>query len=759
MMLFHRAGRAAILAAAALTALAANRAQAEHAAEAQVAAAVSSADAADAANRAYPEIVVTALKRTERLHEVPASVTVLAAQALAAQGLVRFSDYAARVPGLSLTSGRTGNAQVTLRGITTGAAQPGSTTGYYVDEAPVGSVNAYTGGSGITPDLDPADLAQIEVLKGPQGTLYGAGAVGGLLKFATRPVDLGAFAANLSAGINAVARGEAGFALRGGLNLPIAGEWLGLRASGVYRRDGGFIDNANARTGGKDINRATIKGARAVLAFQLAPDLRLDLSALGQDTRSDATNFADVDAATLRPLHGDLTVNRVVAEQGFVRLRLYNATLRAELGAVALLSSTTYQRILFKEITDATRSFGAALGPRLGLGANLGVRVNTIKRTARWSEEARASANGLLDGALDLQAGFYWTKEDDENRIPGMDTFNAASGAAITLARPIAIAVIDSSYEEYSLFANARVHIGDGFDMLGGVRFSHDRQDYLQDYQGIIVGPTRLIVPGKESAGVTTWLVSPRYRLSDDLMLYARVATGYRPGGPNPAPPTGTVPLTFAPDKLTQYELGLKAQTPDRSLSIETALFHTDWNAVQIQTSGGGFNYLVNGGTARSQGGELTLRYRPKPGLSFAGTLSYIDARLTSAVPAAGGLKRDRLPYVPRWSGALSADYTAALGDTVAARFGGTLTLVSDRISDYAQRLPKRLGGYASVDLRAGLEQGNLSFSIFAKNLADARAITVVAPSGLAPSAAPGGIYYASYIQPRMIGGEAAIRF
>lgn len=716
------------------------------------------ASAEGLSDAAHFEIIVTAQKRAERLSDVPASISVIRTEDLARQGVVRFSDYAARIPGLSLTSGRTGIAQITLRGITTGAAQPGSTTGYYVDEAPVGSVNAYTGGSSITPDLDPTGLAQIEVLKGPQGTLYGAGAVGGLLKFATAAPDFDAFAGRLSAGVTAN-KSDVGYSARGMANVPLAPGALVLQVSGFYRKDPGYIDNVNSRLAAKDINTARLRGGRAVLAAKLGPDVMLKLSALGQDTTSDANNTGDVDAVTLKPLYGDLKANRFVREKGHVRLRLYNAMLSARLGKVDLVSSTTYQRIYFKDIADATRSFGAAVGPLVGLGSNLGVRVNTIKHTTRWSQEARASADGLLGGALDVQAGFYWTKEDDENRIPGMDTFHAATGAAITLPRPIAIASIDSSYEEYSAFGSARVHVGERFDVLAGLRFSHDRQTYLQDYQGLIVGPTRLIVPGKESGDVTTWLVSPRYRVSDSLMIYGRVATGYRPGGPNPAPPTGNIPLTFQPDKLTQYEIGFKASSADRRLSLDGALFHTDWNDVQIQTSGGGFNFLVNGGKARSRGGELTLRYRPVQGLALGTNLSYIDARLISAAPAAGGLDDDRLPYVPRWSGSASADYTLALGSEVEATFGGSLNFTSDRQSDYTQRLPKRLAGYATVDLRAGVESGYLSLSVFARNLTDKRAVNVVSFSGLAPSNTSGVTYYASYVQPRTVGAEAVVSF
>ena len=703
------------------------------------------------------DIVVTATKRSERLQDVPASVSVVAATDLSKEGVVRFADYASRVPGLTLTSGRTGITQVTLRGITTGASQPGSTTGYYIDEAPVGSVNAYTGGNAITPDLDPTDLSQIEVLKGPQGTLYGAGAVGGLLKFNTASPDLDDFQLRASAGMTAAAHGDIGFSARGLVNIPLATDELALRVSGFYRRDAGYIDNINPRIGKADVNEAKVRGGRAVLSMRFGPDVSLNISALAQDTTTDGTNTVDVDAATLKPIYGSREQNRFIRERGFMRLRLYNATLRADLGAVDLVSSTTYQRIYFRELSDGTRGYGAALGPLFGL-SDLGVRLNTIKHTKRWSEEARASATGLAGGLLDLQAGFYWTHESSINRIPNIDTFSTTTGAAYPLP-PLAIAKIDSSYEEYSFFGNARLYLGDKFDILGGIRFSHDKQKYLQDYQGLIVGP-RLVVPGEASGNITTWMVSPRFRPSDNLTIYGRVATGYRPGGPNPAPPTGNIPLTFEPDKLTQYEIGLKAQTADRSVTVDTALFHTDWNNVQIQTSGGGFNYLVNGGSVRSQGGEATIRYQPVTGLSLTANAAYTNAKLTANAPAAGGLKGDRLPYVPRFAGSLSAEHSAPLGGSSAElTLGARLNYVGSRVSDYANRFPKRLPDYATLDLRAGIAFERWSLSAFVRNVTDKRAIVVAGQQGLAPSATPGAFYSASIIQPRTIGAEAALRF
>ena len=723
------------------------------------------------------DIIVTAQKRSERLQDVPASVSVVTAVDLTKQGVVRFEDYAARIPGLSLTSARTGITQVTLRGITTGAAQPGSTTGFYVDEAPVGSVNAYTGGNAITPDLDPSDIGQIEVLKGPQGTLYGAGAVGGLLKFTTVPTNLEDFQGRASAGLTSADHGDLGYSGRAMVNVPLVTDRLGLHVSGFYRRDPGTIDNINGRIGKDDVNAAKVRGGRAVLSMKFSPDVRLDVSAILQDVTTGGTNIEDVDAVTLKPLYGDLKQNRYAPEKGYERLRLYNATWHVDLGRVNLLSSTTYQRIFYRELSDATNSYASFLTANaavigffghVSIPANLGMQVNTIKHTDRWSEEARASVNDL-GGLLDLQGGVYWTHESDTNRIPNIDYFSTATGASFTLP-PFAIASIDSTYNEYSFYGNARLHLGDRFDVLGGVRYSHDHQTYTQDYRGLLIalstgaivgGATTatLAANGQEKHNIVTWMATPRFKFSDDAMVYGRVATGYRPGGPNPAPPTGGVPVTFDPDRLTQYEVGFKGQTADRSFTVDAALFYTNWDHIQIQTSAGGFNYLVNGGKARSQGGELSLTYRPFRAFTVTGNVAYTDAKLTTNAPAAMGVKGDQLPYVPRWTSSLTADYSAPLGDGAKLNLGATAKYTGDRESDFSGRFSKHLPSYVTVDLRAGIEVGRYSLSAFAKNLGDKRAYLVVQQEGLAPSNTPGAIYAASVIQPRQIGLEAAVRF
>lgn len=705
------------------------------------------------------EIIVTAQKRSQRLQDVPASVSVVSTRDLTKEGVVKFADYATRVPGMAVSAVRGGQAQVTLRGITTGASQPGSATGYYIDEAPVGSVNAFTGGSATTPDLDPSDLARIEVLKGPQGTLYGSNALGGLLRFITADPDFNAVHVNASAGISQVSHGDTGYALRGMVNVPVIGDSVVAHVSGFTRRDPGYIDNVEPRTGGKDVNSNRISGGRALVAAKITSDVRLDLSAIMQDTRANASNVEDVDAATLEPLYGHLKQRRYADESARVKFYLYNATLRANVGKINLLSSTTFQHTSWAGFNDATQSFGVAIGGLLGLPPGmLGIQGEQDTYTKRWSQELRATANGLAGGLLDLQGGFYWTKETDTNEIPSYDPFLTATGAPVELPS-IVTAFIDSTYKEYSLFGNVDLHLTAKFDVLGGLRYAHDKQGYAQNYSGLIIPGGTFDKTGSEEKGVVTYLLSPRYRFSRNLMVYGRVASGYRPGGPNAAPSFIPAESTFGPDKLTQYEVGVKASTPDNRLSLDLAAFHTDWKQIQIQTSTAGFNYIVNGGTAKSDGVEATLRYAPIQNLNFGANVGYTNARLASDAPAAGGLEGDRLPYVPRWAGSITADYKTPVSGDWNAVLGGSINYTGKEVSDYSQRFPKPVDAYTTINVRAGLESSRWSLSLYAKNLTDRRGVLIYTMQGLAPSSTPGAPYSAAVITPRTIGVEAALRF
>lgn len=364
----------------------------------------------------------------------------------------------------------------------------------------------------------------------------------------------------------------------------------------------------------------------------------------------------------------------------------------------------------------------------------------------------------MANGLLDLQLGLYYTHEDDSNRIPSFDPFNPLTGAALPLPS-LAVASLITTYKEYSAFANATIHFTDQFDILVGGRFAHDDQDYEQDYRGLIVGATPLLYASSAKNDTFTYLINPRFKLNDDVMAYGRIASGYRAGGPNAVPPPALfpgIPVTFEPDTLTSYELGLKASLFDRMLTVDVASFLTEWKDIQIQTSAGGFNFLVNGGDARSRGFELTTRLMPTRGLTFGLNTAYTNARLTTPAPAAGGLTGDRLPFVPRWSHALSAQYDWDVAADWNVQLGGSLNYMGERVSNYTNRAAKRVPDYTTLNLNAGIEHAGMTLSLYAKNLTDKRGITALASQGLTPASNPFGM---AVIQPRTFGAEVAFKF
>ena len=715
-------------------------------------------DTAPADDSGNPEIVVTAQKRAERLQEVPASVSVVKADGLTEQGIVKFEDYANRVPGLSLTSGRPGLTQVALRGITTGPAQSAAATGFYVGEAPIGSVNAYSGGSNTTLDLDPSDLTQIEVLKGPQGTLYGANAMGGLVKYVTADPDYDSLSGRFSASATTVENGGTGYGLRGAINIPVVTDTVAIRASAYRRRDAGYIDITAGLAQGRDVNYVDVSGGRIVLGARLGSSVEIQLQAIAQDTRTGGGNAYDVNATTLAPITGDLQATRQVREPGKVTFRLYNGVLKAELGRVDIVSSSTYQIAKAYTHGDSTVGFGPTVGFfSFGTGP-VAVQANQETRIARFSQEVRATSTGLAGGSLDLQAGVYYTHEDGRNQIPYFGTFSLTTGAPLTPAVPFAVAGIFSKYNEYSVFGNATVHLGDKFDVLFGGRYSHADQVYDHAYSGTLIllttGTLSNTYHNTDSASTFTFLVSPRFKISDNAMIYARVASGYRPGGPNALAPGA--PTTFDADQLISYEAGFKFSTGDNVLSVDAAIFHTDWSNVQAQTSAGGFNYIVNGGDAISQGGEVTVRLTPIRGLTFGLNGAYTDAHLTENAPAAGGLSGDRLPFVPDFSGSFTANYSWELGDGMSANVGGAINHTGQRVSNYSSKAPKTVPDFTTINLNMGIDFGTFSLSVFAKNLTDERGILALASQTTTPGGNP---FAQAVITPRTFGVEGAIKF
>jgi len=713
--------------------------------------------ARDDDDKSVEKVVVTAQKREQAAIDVPASVSTVSADRLSRSGLVRLEDYAAQIPGMTITALSRGYSSVVLRGISTGISQATPSTAYYIDEAPIGSITAYATGSTLTPDLDPYDLRRIEVLKGPQGTLYGAGAVGGLLRYVTTPADSERFSGALSLGGNKVAHGGDGSEARASLNIPLGANGMGLRVSVLDRTDAGYIDNPY--NGQSDVNKATTRGGRIAWNWAVNPDWAVQAWALTQKFKSGGIGSQDVNGPSLTPVTKELERGTYIPETQDIGLDVANATVRGRLGDFSVVSSTTYQTVKAETNVDVTSSLGTLFSAVLKI-PNIGMQTRQLIDTKRWSQELRARSSAMGD-RLEYEAGIFYTQEDSTNSLPPLSTFNTATGAPLPLGLPIANAMLGTKYKEYSLFGNVNYAITPQFDILAGLRMSHDTQHYVQDYKLSLLTSVPVQLAQDASNSKTTYLLSARYKPAADTAVYARIATGYRAGGPSALPPDVVAggKQTFQPDTLTSYELGFKSALMGGKASVEAALFTTDWKDIQIQTSSGvtpkgNFNYFVNGGKAKSSGAEATLLVFPTSGLTLRGTAAYTDSHLTEDAPVVKGLNGDRMPFVPRMTGSLAADYRFALAG-MQAWVGGSVSHIGERRSNFSQQANVlNVPAYSTVNLNAGLEVNKVRVTVYAKNLSDERGINFINSVGF-----PLNPYTAGVIQPRTIGVDLGYRF
>ena len=691
-------------------------------------------------------VVVTAAKIEQPLQETPMAVSAIGAKELERQRIERFDDYLGQVPAMASISTRPGATQLILRGVSAGS-QPNSMVSVYVDESPYGVTSAFARAGYLTPDFDPYDMQRIEVLRGPQGTLYGANSLGGVLKFVTTPPDPGGFEGQAQAQYTSASGGGSGFGLRALVNVPLS-ETVAIRANAFKRRDPGFI--RDVATGRDDVNQTDVDGGRFAIGWNPNGDFKLVFTAMAQNLDSDGGPSVDLGAG-LRPLYGDFTQKRFLDESFNVAFRQYNVTAEYDFGGVNLLSSTSYGTQKNQFISDSTLLWrdllGGALGPPFdtygyGEGYDIGQK--------KFTQEVRLRSTG--ERTLAWQAGFYYTDEDTTNHQSVLPydpaTRRPYYPALDALGDQLFVATLPASYDEKAVFGNVTWTWSPTFDVTFGARYGKNDQVYNQKSSGVL-----LVTDVRKTSNDATWtyLVNPRWRPSENLMVYGRVANGYRPGGPNVVPPGAeSIPGSYEPDSLVSWELGLKGEWLDHRLSFDTAVFYVDWTDVQLSMARNGFTFRGNGGKARTWGSETALRYMPVNGLTFTASAAYTEARLGGDVEGGDGRRGDRLPYVPRLSGSLSVDYERALDDDWRWFAGSTFRYSGDRTSDFGASPDgiQTLRSNNQLDLRAGLESEHWTLSLTVKNVANHDSVLAVGQLGTVPIT----VYGASVMQPRIVG-------
>ena len=684
------------------------------------------------------DIIVTAQRRAESMNDVGMAIQAVDGETLENLRVTDMRDLTAVAPSFTVSQSYQGVPTYTLRGIgfNTINLSSTSTVGTYVDEVAYAYPIMNTG-----PVMD---LERVEVLKGPQGTLYGASSIGGLVKYVTVQPDTREF--KVRAGVEGFTIKDAGSLGWGGqvyVNAPIATDTLAISGSFAWRKTPGWVDSVN-NAALKDQNDYEQRGGRAALLWQPTPELSVKLAGIWQSLDSDGNGLyaADLDGNRLGNGH---SFNNYVPESYDVDLDYYSATIDYDFGAATLTSATTYSKTQSRQVQDASYAFGVLFPLLTGGAIDPGITPFSLDLgLKKWTQEVRlASPSG---GRFEWMIGGFFTDEETSNaqlvRSFDMD------GNVIAPLDPLAIVGLPATYKEYAIFGNATFKLSEQFEVTGGLRWARNEQTFTQISSGAIVPSAN--DPGESAESVWTFSVSPQFHINEDAMLYARVATGYRPGGPNVIVPN--VPPSVDADRMTNYEVGLKADFADRMVSVDAAFFWMDWTDIQVTRAFGGVSGGANGGKATSKGFEGSLALRPAPGLTISATGSYTDASLSEDVPDISGLDGDRLPAVPKFSGALRADYAFELGGGNRGSFGAGIRHASNRLSLVeSDPLVARAKAYTSVDLNASVTfDDHWTLRAYARNLLDNKG--EMARSTLADGLNQPSFLAISPLQPRTIG-------
>ena len=665
-------------------------------------------------------IIVTAQKREQNLQDVSTSIAAVSGADIAESGKNNFADIMTSVPSLTMVSQGPGLSTLALRGITTGGVrndepQNKETVGVYIDETPI-SVN------GFNPDLGLYDLSRVEVLRGPQGTLYGSGSMGGTIRIITNKPDLDDFKGSAEATLSNTRHGGANYSVKGMVNLPLVEDVIALRAV-AYRSDtSGYIDNVV--TGEKDVNDAQTTGARVELGARLGENLRANLTYMIHDLktggRSEQTSAYQ---RTTRAFDG-LTD----------RINIFNATLDYDLGWAGVTSSTSY----LKKRNTNRNSLEFILESALGF-RSASPLVDTTE-IEDFSQELRIASSG--DGPLTYVVGaFYQDRKRDYTQdapVPGIDAFVGVPSTALGAPGPdrAFYGIQSIRQKQKALFGEISYAFTERLTATLGLRYFDFKEDYSTYSSGLLNGGADSSRGGFSETGVTPKL-DLSYAATPDNLIYVQASKGFRLGGVNTTVPAdlcradleklgrSNAAGSFASDSVWNYELGTKNQFMERRLTFNASVYRIDWSDMQTTLSlpSCAFSFRTNAGAARSVGAELEARFAASESLDLYATLGLTNSRLTQDVPFTPWKDGDNVPGVPKQQVSAGARQAFSLfgADDAYVRVDYSYVSRMKTNFDDANVNNRRYGDYHLVNVQAGVraEQWPVEVSVFVRNLFD----------------------------------------
>tara|TARA_R110002110_G_scaffold412299_1_gene638113 strand:- start:22010 stop:24229 length:2220 start_codon:yes stop_codon:yes gene_type:complete len=701
------------------------------------------------------EIIVTAGRREESLQNVPASVSVISPDALKYRGLKQVADMIDYTPGVIFNSeGGMGRGSISARGVPQSSDTP--VFGIYLDDTPLTTNTSFARGGTVFFDALLMDIDRIEIIKGPQGTLYGATSVGGMMRYISRDPALQEVRGTVTAEISDTASGDLGYTYSGRVSLPIIDNTLGLTLSGFYQDTAGYVDQVDPATGAvidEDADGGITEGFAADLLFVPTDKLEVRLKYLQQNIDADYYSDVLLEEASDRAVWGEYS-NTELQGPRLVDFETFSAGVNYDLGWATLTSSSSYVEYEFGQIQDGTNSFAPLVdlfdGREPGTTTNVALVLEA--GSEKYVQELRLTSNG--SGPLQWIAGLYYADEE---------SFNNQSAQA-TPAFDLLTIAFPAEYREYAGFGNVTWELNEKFDVTAGARVSRNRIELAYTTSGLLLGTADLVTPEIEDT-VDTYLFAARYRPSDRLSLYSRVASGYRPAQsvlPILDPTTGeniAEPLVDA-DSVWSYEIGAKGSSLRDKLSYDLALWMIDWSEFQsalvingVGTSGNAQDSLGAYGFE----GELTLR--PTEAWTLVGNMSYTSSELDSDEPQFGGVAGEQYPDLPEWTASLQWNYGFRVFDQWQGNLGGGLRYTGSFDSAFSAstaQLPLKVDSRLVTDLDASITNSRFTFGLYVTNLFDerelvARVDNIIAGTGVASRG--------RFTRPRTIGLNARVDF
>lgn len=708
------------------------------------------ANAADT-DTASDTIVVTAQKREERAQDVPVSLYVMSAKSIERQGITSIQDLGNSVAGVSIAAGNPGAMRMTIRGASdlSSSNQSASVNGFYLDETVMSYVPGYM------PEVSLLDIERIEVLRGPQGTLFGDGSEGGTLRVITRKPDSTNAFGRVKLGAYSTEGGGQGWSAQGNVNVPLVRDVLAVTVTGGYRDLPGWIDIPDIKI--KDSNTSKLVDGRVALRY--IPNSALTIDAFYQIGRSKIRDFISTERDELNPrkvaaAFGAGLVGGLSPSEG--HLDVGALTVSYDTGPATLVSASALTTSSYDTNRDLTTALPAAFPPFMVPRA-IAQSIYRVRSQA-FTQEVRVVSNG--DSELKWTLGGYFKHET--RAVEDGFVFNVP--AIQTVDRPLSHS--DQKGDAWAVFADVDFDLTDQLSIQAGLRYFKDDKTFsVKQLTGsafpLGFPPAGSVQSGADSSNATSPKIGMTYKFSSDALVFAKYSKGFRSGGSNTTP-ISTYPYAtkqYGSDSLNAYEIGLKT-TPLTGWSANLFLYHNDWRDLQLpfRTNDGVFTYVRNAGNAKADGIEVEISAAVSSALSLGLTYAYNNSSIDKNVVDSFGrlivASGSELPINSKNKVTANAHYERALAAGLTLSLDSRYRWASGTFSDPANTAAFANEPTSQLYLGASLAGSFGTLTVFVDNVFD-RADTIAKY----PPAGPPLYIYSNYLRPRNFGLELKREF